>query len=202
MLRIRDIMTQDVMRLSPQNTILEAMEMLSSNHVSGAPVLAGDKVVGIVSMTDLIGFIVSGPAEQNLDSGEVGDGSIELDEDSDIEPVMSDEIWDAWSDVSDGQVDETNPTVSRLLEQSTVEEIMNTEIFSLTPDASVRQAAEVMRKKGIHRVLVMQGRSLVGIVSAFDVARAVSRKGTADDSPITFHIPHGKPSAWLTDNMT
>jgi CBS domain-containing protein len=202
MLRIRDIMTQDVMRLSSQNTILEAMEMLSSNHVSGAPVLAGDIVVGVVSMTDLIGFIVSGPAEQNLDSGDMGDGSIELDGDSDIESVMSGEIWDAWSDVSDGQVDKANPTVSRLLEQSTVEEIMNTEIFSLTPDASVRQAAEVMRKKGIHRVLVMQGRSLVGIISAFDVARAVSRKGTADDAPITFHIPHAKRSAWLTDNMT
>src|SRR5689334_3633737 len=112
MLRIRNIMTKAVMRFQPQIPFFEPMEWLPSNHVSGAPVLAGDIVVGVVSMTDLIGFIVSGPAEQNLDSGDLGDGSIEVDEDSDIESVMSGEIWDAWSDVSDGQVDDANPTAS------------------------------------------------------------------------------------------
>jgi CBS domain. len=34
-----------------------------------------------------------------------------------------------------------------------------------------------MRKRGIHRVLVMDGKKLAGIISAIDIARAVSRGG-------------------------
>jgi CBS domain-containing protein len=40
-------------------------------------------------------------------------------------------------------------------------------------DASALQIAQVMRREGIHRVLVRQDGKLVGIVSAFDLCRAV-----------------------------
>ena len=54
MLKLRDIMTRDVVSAAPDLTIREAMELLSERHVSGAPVVDGGKVVGVFSASDLL----------------------------------------------------------------------------------------------------------------------------------------------------
>jgi CBS domain-containing protein len=54
MLRLRDIMTTDVVSVSPETSVREAMEVLSRRHVSGAPVVAGGKIVGVVTGNDLM----------------------------------------------------------------------------------------------------------------------------------------------------
>ena len=56
----------------------------------------------------------------------------------------------------------------------TVSELMTRELKSLPPDASVEQAAQFMQGNQIHRVLVMEGNHLVGIVTTTDVAKAVA----------------------------
>ena len=57
MLKLKDIMTRDVVSASPDMTIRDAMELLSERHVSGAPVVDHGKVVGIFSATDLLAFL-------------------------------------------------------------------------------------------------------------------------------------------------
>ena len=49
MLRLRDIMTTELLTFSPETSVRDAMESLAAKHVSGAPVVAGTKVVGVVS---------------------------------------------------------------------------------------------------------------------------------------------------------
>ena len=56
MLRMRDIMTRRVVTLEPQMTLREAMEILVARHLSGAPVVSGDRVVGVISAGDLLSF--------------------------------------------------------------------------------------------------------------------------------------------------
>ncbi|HJP84669.1 MAG TPA: CBS domain-containing protein [Gemmatimonadaceae bacterium] len=60
------------------------------------------------------------------------------------------------------------------LEEITVSELMTREVKTLPPNCSVEQAADFMRKNQIHRVLVMEGQKLVGIVTTTDVAKAVA----------------------------
>lgn len=55
MLRLRDIMTTDVITLGPDVSIREAMDALTSNRISGVPVVAGTEVIGVVSASDLLG---------------------------------------------------------------------------------------------------------------------------------------------------
>lgn len=59
MLRLRDIMTTDVVTLTSDTTLREAMELFAHHHVSGAPVVAGGRIVGVVSATDLMMFAAS-----------------------------------------------------------------------------------------------------------------------------------------------
>src|SRR5687767_504781 len=53
MLRLRDIMTREVVTVAPDLSVRDAMELLTSRHISGAPVLSNRKIVGVVSLTDL-----------------------------------------------------------------------------------------------------------------------------------------------------
>lgn len=51
-------------------------------------------------------------------------------------------------------------------------------ITSIAPDATLRDAADLMAAQGIGAVLVLDvGRNLLGIVSERDVVRAISRRG-------------------------
>ena len=75
MLKLRDIMTRDVITVSPDLALRDAMELLTARHVSGAPVVSDSKVVGVVSVTDLLSFAASqpgGPTERT-DQSEWGE---------------------------------------------------------------------------------------------------------------------------------
>lgn len=55
-----------------------------------------------------------------------------------------------------------------------VKEIMTPAPFSVTPEIPVAELARLLFKRGIHRALVVEEGRLCGIVTAFDVLRAVS----------------------------
>ena len=201
MLCAREIMTREVISLAPESTIREAMEILSTNHLSGAPVVSGDRPVGVISMSDILAFIIDAPdpgvterTESLADSWEApADGP---DDDDDVEGVLADDAWDEWEEGSDARVDQADPAGRNLLDQGTVEEAMNTEVLSVPPDASVRKAATMMRQRGIHRVLVTEGGRLVGIISALDIARAVSRVGLRGEGGVKGRICGSAPASW------
>ena len=202
---VSDVMTQDVATLSPDSTIREAMELLCARHLSGAPVIVGKRVVGIVSMTDLLGFLINVPEP----AGGENTGSItdewdgpdsELDETHDIDASLGrEDTWEEWSNRSDVTVDGAVFRSGDAIDEHTVDEVMTDAIVSVPPGMSVRAASTIMHKHGIHRVLVMNKESLVGILSASDVVRAVSVKGTADDSGITLRVFKGEPCVWTKE---
>jgi CBS domain-containing protein len=59
------------------------------------------------------------------------------------------------------------------------------EVWSVSPDATVYQALQLMADRNIGAVLVMDGRDLLGILSERDYARQVILKGKASrDTPV------------------
>lgn len=57
--RVREIMTAQVLFVGPSQSIDECMRLMTSHRVRHLPVLEGEKVVGIVSMGDLVNWIIS-----------------------------------------------------------------------------------------------------------------------------------------------
>lgn len=63
MLKLRDIMTRDVLTIAPDLSIREAAELFASERLGGAPVTVHGRIVGMLSASDLLDFIASLPAE-------------------------------------------------------------------------------------------------------------------------------------------
>ena len=51
---VRDIMTERVVCVRPEETVEECMALMTAKHIRHLPVLVGDRVVGIVSIGDLV----------------------------------------------------------------------------------------------------------------------------------------------------
>ena len=51
---VKEIMTERVMFVRPEQTVEECMALVTEKHVRHLPVLVGDQVVGLVSIGDLV----------------------------------------------------------------------------------------------------------------------------------------------------
>jgi CBS domain-containing protein len=56
---VRELMTQDVLYVEPQNTIEDCMVLMTKNRVRHLPVMDNGKLAGIVSLGDMVKHIIS-----------------------------------------------------------------------------------------------------------------------------------------------
>lgn len=185
-MRLKDIMTRDVLTVSPELSVRDAMEMLTSRHISGAPVVSRDKVVGVVSLTDLAesAAAASGVPTQRPEIAEWGEFEAPLEWIEGDEPPAAffAEMWeDAGADVAVRMAEAMGPEWN-MLEELTVGETMNRKVSALPPDTPVEAAADLMRRAAIHRVLVMEDGKLLGVVTTKDITDAVA------DHLLTNHV--------------
>jgi len=80
------------------------------------------------------------------------------------------------------------------------------EVWSIGPDASVYDAIEMMAAKEIGALVVMEGESLVGVLSERDYARKVvlegrSSKGTKIREIMTSRVAYARPEQSVQDCM-
>ena len=186
MLRLRDIMTTDVLTVSPQTSLREAMELLGRHHVSGAPVISGNTLIGVVSGTDLMTFAsalsgVPSELEDDADDDDSMAGLLtpqEVNAEREPSSAFFAEMWeDSGADVTQRMVTPDGRTWN-ILEEHDVSEVMTrTPLVTLGLNAPVETAAALMSRDKIHRVLVTDGYMLAGIVSTLDIANAVASYG-------------------------
>ena len=62
---VRDIMTADVITVSPERTVEECMELVTRHRIRHLPVCEGDKLLGVVSFHDVAKAVIKETSMEN-----------------------------------------------------------------------------------------------------------------------------------------
>jgi CBS domain-containing protein len=179
MVTVRDFMSTDVLTLDPELSLRDAVELLASRHIGGAPVLAGARLLGVFASSDALAFESATPGVP-AERPEQLESELEIPaewEPEEAEPAAAffTDMWvDAGADVAE-RFQNANPEWD-VLQDHTVSEAMTPAIYAVTPTTPLAQAAAYMQRLKVHRVLVLEAGKLVGILTTTDIVRAVAER--------------------------
>ncbi len=174
MTKVRQIMTSEVTVVSPDMTLREALEVLAGRGVTGAPVVRGTDVVGVLSTTDFMDLEESSPPVPSFRENQAESAEEEEWEEDESPPVFFVELWRESETDAAERMSETEGPEWDFLADHLVGEVMSRKLLVVGPDDDLRVAARRMRDAEAHRLLVLDQRRLVGVLSASDIVRAVA----------------------------
>ena len=146
-MQVKDVMTPRVVSVEPTATIETAARLMLARHISGLPVVRADgTLVGMVTEGDFLRR-----AEIGTESRRPG--------------------WLAFLAGSGRMAAEYVSPHSRR-----VEEVMTKGAVTARPEDSLEAAVDVMVRRRIKRLPVLEGGRLVGIVARSDILRAFARR--------------------------
>lgn len=158
-----DVMTRDVVTLSPEMTLEVAAERLVQRGISGAPVVdARGRLVGILSESDILRRLQQ-IAEENL-------GKRYL-----TSRVHSLDLLAFLGEREHAAVEE----VYRRLRSSKVSDVMTRHVVAMKPTDSLETVAVAMIEHDVNRLPVVDAERVVGIITRADLARVLAT-GRAD----------------------
>ena len=163
---VSDIMTTDLFVVHPSTPVRDLIELLVERKISGVPVVGETgSPMGVVSMTDVMRL-----ASHELEVG----GGLEAEPARPFGDDIDGERPTFFLEASFGPdvVDANLPHTS--FDGWTVEDIMTPATFSVRPDATLPELARFLLRGQIHRALVTREGRLLGIVTTFDIVRAVA----------------------------
>jgi len=179
MVTIRDLMSSDLITVNPELTLRDTIELLGRRHIGGAPVMAGDRVLGVISANDVLSFEAGMPGVPT-EQPEMAEWELELpvewEEGTEAPGAFFSETWvDAGADVAE-RIQTLEGPEWDVLGEHTVSEAMTRTVCALPPDTELAEAARYMLRNAIHRVLVTERGKLIGILTTTDIVRAVAER--------------------------
>ena len=144
-MKAADVMTRDVVTVSAGAPVAEAIRLMLDHRVSGVPVVDDGKVVGILTEGDLLRRSETGTTRHRP----------------------------RWLEVLMGpgrMAGEYVRTHGRR-----VDDIMSQNVISVSEDTALDEVVQLMERRRIKRVPVLDGDDLVGVVSRADLLRALAQ---------------------------
>lgn len=147
-------MKKDVVSFGPHDSVFDVAEVLSKNNISGAPVVDGMKVVGMISVSDIVKFMRVKIPESNFFTNEPHSLSM-------LVAGFVKEGIDFAREI-------------KKISKNMVGDFMSKDVVSISPDSTLIEVAEILDKHKIDRLPVIDAKGkLIGIISRTDLLRAL-----------------------------
>ncbi len=142
-----EIMTSEVITVTPETSVKELARILTENTISGVPVVndSGD-LIGIVTESDLI--------DQNK--------KIHIPT---VVSILDSFIYLESPDRLDKEM--------RKIAGATVADIYTTQMVTVTEDTPVNELATIMSEKSIHTLPVVRNGKLIGVIGKKDIIKTI-----------------------------
>jgi CBS domain-containing protein len=146
-MKASDIMTSPVITVGPDTAVRHIAALLFMHRISAVPVVASGKLVGIASEADLLHRHEIGTEQSTRRTSWLG--------------LLSGSSVSAYV--------KSHATRAR--------DIMTTDVLTVAPDTPVADIANLLERRHVKRVPVVEGRRVVGIVSRSNLVQALAAKG-------------------------
>jgi CBS domain-containing protein len=151
-LTVADVMQRDPVTISPDASVESLIHLLREHELLGVPVMDGDRLAGIVTENDLV---LEGD-DKNLHLPHYFEllGGVVF-----LEPLqhLEDRIRKAFA--------------------NKVSDMMTADVETISPGATVHEAARQIARSGHNRLPVVEDGRLVGVVTRVDALEALTREG-------------------------
>jgi len=184
---VAEIMSSPVKHVSPALSILGAAEISEERHIKRLPVVENERLVGIVTQTDLVRTMTSHGVWRDV--AEIMSRDVAA-----VRKTAT--ITEAAGVMTSRNVScvvalEGGKAVGILTERdllgkvvawhgdptrATMEEVMSSPVATVPSHSSVFSTSRIMEAEGIRRLVVTEGNRLCGIVAQTDIFRAAKRR--------------------------
>lgn len=145
---VRDVMNPEPIACQATDAVSDAVKILKKSDISGMPVLEGERLVGVVSESDLLKLL---SAEE--------EGGLWLPSPLEILEIPIRDLI-RWERLQAGAEEVGMIRVS---------EVMTKSVFTVRPEDTIEDAASITIRQRINRLPVLEDDKLVGIVTRGDI---------------------------------
>ena len=150
MLYARDIMTTEVLTVSPATSIADLSKTLENRKIGGVPVVdQGGRLVGVITQSDLV----------------------ERARDLELPPAINILDLHIYLQIPSHLIQRVEKMLG-----TTVGDCMTPNPITVAPDTPVSQIAALMAKQKVHTIPVLKGGKIVGVIGKMDLVRAMARE--------------------------
>lgn len=153
-MKIHEIMTRNPVTIQAGDPVKDAAGLLRKHRIGGLPVMDGDRLVGMITESDIIRLLETGGISDDL----------WLPSPLEVIEVPIREIFN-WEKTKHALTD---------IGALEVRKVMSHPAISIGEDEEIEDAAALLLSKKITRLPVLRGGNLVGIVARADIVRGVA----------------------------
>lgn len=154
----RDLMERNVGIIDAGASLVELEQAFEEAGVSGFPVVEGERIVGVVSRSDVVRQLAGKSGEEPRLSTFYAD----------IARFESELVVESFTDVA--------ARAGKPIDPLRVCDLMTPSVVTVAPDATLTDVARTLVEHHIHRVLVTDDATLVGVVSSLDLVRLLAEE--------------------------
>ena len=199
--KVGDVMSSELVTAAPHEDAFTALERIMEHHIGRLIVLDDDKLLGVVSSTDLIDAFDKSSGLKNHNSlselksrfrvrdikelmheistidadALVCDAAKKMDE-KDIGSLLVTEENEITGIITERDIFRKTVAVGEDCESIRVKSIMTRGFYTLELDDSILEASRLFNKHRIRRLPVVKDGGIVGVISARDVAKVIYNK--------------------------